>query len=303
MRAEIFLVFLLVVICASCSTTSPRTDTLELTNFTLYPGGMMEIEVDGHELYSYISKVTFDIFPDGSLRRSEQQQELFDIGEYVEDPKACTARGAEYNQATAWFPHTGFAVYGGKLVDVIQADGVRSRLRKLTLDMHGLLRYRELDAARIEFVYAPCVGSKRVTEGTRLDGYWPRNAKLFLEKESGDILELALPDPMEPFLMLRYTSGAVIPVPMRPVYVSIDLQTKELVVQYQTTFSRKYSLSKIDQRAINTEGSKSENESEEVYRIRTSAMLNELWSCPAPTSPGEVCATPLRKPDPLIFSR
>ena len=153
-----------------------------------------------------------------------------------------------------------------------------------------------------EWSYVPCVGPHRVDAGSRLDGYVPRDAVLTIRSDKGATTKLSLPDPTEPYLLLRYRSGAMIPVPMRPVMITVDLPERRLVAYFQSTFPVAPPLRKVELRAILPSQSLAEGETAERFRERSQAALQDLRGCAPPTQPIEPCATPDRRPDRRIFS-
>ncbi|WP_348944520.1 hypothetical protein ABHF33_14010 [Chitinibacter sp. FCG-7] len=307
--------FFLVSILAACARTEPVTGTktpnsaqtaddkccAKIVNYTQHPGVLLTATIAGKDYYSYVAKLTFDILPNGELKRAEQQEETFGAEEQVADTYACTFKGAEFNQNTAWYPYTGFLVTGGKLLAVKDSAKKPMKLRKMTrLDSDAVMTQGS-EARKSEYSYAPCVGKVRVESGQRLDSYFPIGGSMHFALNKRQRMNISLPKPMEPFLLLRYHSGALIPTPMRPVLFSINLTEKKLVVQYQSTIERKEPIRTIESRAINPEGEKDESETEARYQQRTKAFLDDLWSCPIPTTPGEPCASAKRIPNPLMF--
>lgn len=129
-----------------------------------------------------------------------------------------------------------------------------------------------------------------------------REAVLAVKPEKGALLRLSLPSPTEPYVLLRYHSGAMIPVPMRPVIVTVDLVERRLVAYFQTTYADQPPLRKVELRAVLPGQTPAEGETEARFRERSEAVLGDLRRCPAPTGPIEACATPEREPDRRIFS-
>lgn len=252
--------------------------------------------------YSLVTKATFAIRPDGRLKFLEAGEALIDSGTAGEGLSVeCEDFGAVANQRTTWFPYTGVFVRGGSLLDARTVKNVL-KPQQLSADASGGVIYVGPDARAPEYFYAPCVGAHRVEAGWRLDDYLPADAALRLRSKEGRAIELQPPRPFAPFVLLRYQSGAMIPLPMRIVLATVDLIEQRVVVQYQTTFATVPPLRKIELRLIVPDGAPGENESAASYAERTQATLADLAACAPPRELAiEPCADATRRPDRRIF--
>ncbi|MEO8673756.1 MAG: TonB C-terminal domain-containing protein [Tahibacter sp.] len=140
------------------------------------------------------------------------------------------------------------------------------------------------------------------TMAWQLDEYLPTDAHVRLRTANGESSDLMLPQPFVPFVLLRYHSGAMIPVPVRIVAMDADLRARRVEVRLQSTFGMASPLRKIELRGIFAAAAPAPGETSERFAERTQATLNDLASCAPPRDrPIEPCADPLRVPNPLIF--
>lgn len=255
--------------------------------------------------YSVVSKATFAIDAQGRLTLLGQGGEpLLDAKTDPSVSYDCRAHGASYNQRTTWFPYTALFVRGGTLARVDGNEGKRP-LRPLSADAESAgatMSYAGTGAREPEYSYAACVGPHRVAQGDRLDGYLAASDRMTIRDAVGKRMTLALPQPFAPFVLARYHSGAIIPVPMRIVVATIDLAERRVVLQLQATLSRTPPLRKLELRAVLDDGKPDPGESAARYRERTQALLGDLARCAPPRVHAiEPCADPQRLPDPRIF--
>ncbi|WP_263139604.1 hypothetical protein [Pseudomonas sp. RIT-PI-AD] len=291
----------LALLGACASLKDPQTAP-EQTNYTPFAFVLLQAQDSSGSYWSTFTKLTYDIDADGTLTLADVGEPPLKASDDPAQDRSCQPHGGGENQRTSWFPYTGLFVRGGEVLAVKDARGAARPLRSLSADSEGRMKYAGPHAREPEYTFVPCVGAHRVDQGHRLDSYLPDGARLRLKAEDGRIQTLALPSPDQPFLMLRYKSGAVIPVPMRPVLVSVDLQARRLVVQYQSTFSANGKLREIEYRFVTALGEPSEGESAAHYRQRTDALVGDLRQCPPPTLlPRESCGDPAREPDRKIF--
>lgn len=255
------------------------------------------------EYFSWHAKVSFDIDKKGKLKVSDHQELSLTEDDDPADDQKCGIKGGPGNQRTTWFPYTGIFVRGGQLKSVRDKSGSRQELVPLTPIEQGLMMVVGTSARKIEYAYVPCVGKYRVPAGHRLSGFFPRDAVIAVKPAKGPIVKLALPEPTEPYVLLRFRSGARVPVPMRPIMLTIDLIEHRLVVHYQSTFPVLPPLRKIELRAILPDQGPDKDETAEHFRERTEATLRHLRHCPIGYKPMEGCATPNQNPDPRMFSR
>ena len=279
----------------------------EFVNFTPFPGGLLTCDGQcsatvGRDYYTWNIKLTFDINRHGRLRISQKQEPALTNQDHPAQDAICSAKGSTGNQRNSWLPYTGIFVYGGELLSINDADQKQLELLALSEIEGGRMMVVNEKAPAIEWTFVPCVGPQRVDTGFRLDSFLPRDAVMTVKTDNGTLTELSLPSPTEPFALLRYRSGAMIPVPMRPVIVTINLVSGKLVVYYQTTFATSPPLRKVELRAILPNQKPSEGESESQFHDRSKAMLEDLESCPLPLKPIEDCANPNRRPNKRIFS-
>jgi hypothetical protein len=256
------------------------------------------------EYWSVVSKATFALAADGSLRLVEPGEPLLDAADAARGD-ACTAHGAGHNQRTAWFPYTAVFVRGGRLARIEGAGGAALPTRPLgpnAQDGGATVIHTGADARAAEYGFVPCVGAQRVQDGVRLDGYFAAGDALVVASASGAPLRIALPQPFAPFVLARYRNGAMIPVPLRIVVAAVDLDAGRVVLQLQTTLVRSPPLRKLELRAVLPDGGPDASETPARYRERTQALLGDLARCTPPRAHAiEPCADPRRWPDPLIF--
>lgn len=280
----------------------------ETVNFTPMPAVLLTCEgecsaVVGQGYYTWNAKLSFDIDSRGRLSVSRQQEGALSASDDPALDKVCGDKGSIGNMRNTWFPTTAIFVHGGTLNGVRDADRKRLKITPLTAIEGGEMMVVGKAARDVEWSYVPCVGAQRVEAGHRLDGFLPPGAVLSVKPGKGQALNLSLPSPTEPYVMLHYRSGEMIPVPMRPVIVSVDLVQRRMVVHYQSTFPVAPALHTIELRAIVAGQGPGEGETRAAFQQRTKAALDDLWSCPVPLVPIEACANPARRPDPRIFSR
>ncbi len=289
-------------------TQPPQASGPEVVNFTPMPAVLLTCDgacsaVAGQDYYTWNAKLSFDIDARGRLVVSQQQEGALSASDDPALDKVCGDKGSIGNMRNTWFPTTAIFVHGGTLNGVRDADRKRLKLTQLTKIEGGEMMVVGKAARDVEWSYVPCVGSQRVEAGHRLDGFLPPGAVLSVKPGKGQAMNLSLPSPTEPYVMLHYRSGEMIPVPMRPVIVSVDLVQRRMVVHYQSTFPVAPALHTIELRAIVAGQGPGEGETRAAFQQRTQAALDDLWRCPVPRVPIEACATPVRKPDPRIFSR
>jgi len=255
-----------------------------------------------------ISRLRFNINDDYSLKPIiPDTWQTFtgadSINEMANDEYACTKDGARFDYLNTWFPYTGFFVRGAELKSVQDTKGNALALRTLSPDKEGELI---ADAREMEWGFSGCVGEHKVNLGHRLDQFLTFDATLTVEDESGNAHNLVF-NKVYPWVLLHYKrsylqNGHKIPVPMRPVIVTIDWPNRILSMVLQSTFSEKHKVKKIEVRVIHPDNKPAENESAERLAERSQAVIDDLSSCAMPDTPGEPCATPERVPNRLIFS-
>lgn len=256
--------------------------------------------------YSVVSKATFAIDSRGRLSFLDHG------GEPLVDAKAdptvsydCRAHGASYNQRTTWFPYTALFVRGGTLMRIDGGKETQRPLRPLSADAESggaTMAYAGPGARAPEYGFAPCVGPHRVAAGSRLDGYLATSDRIAIRDAAGKRVSLALPQPFAPFVLARYRSGAIVPVPMRIVVATIDLAERRVVLQFQATLARTPAPRKLELRAVLDDGKPDPDESAARYRVRTQALLGDLARCAPPRVHAiEPCADPRRLADPRVF--
>lgn len=279
----------------------------ETVNFTPFPGNLLMCDGAcsarvGRDYYTWNIKLSFDIDRQGHLSLADQQEPALTAEDDPAEDNLCNAKGSPGNQRNTWFPDTAIFVRGGKLLSVRTGKQKPLKLSLLNAERGAALRVRGKGARATEWAYQPCVGPHRVPTGVRLDGFLPREAVLAVKPAKGALLRLSLPSPTEPYVLLRYHSGAMIPVPMRPVIVTVDLIERRLVAYFQTTYADQPPLRKVELRAVLPGQTPAPGETEARFRERSEAVLGDLRRCPVPTTPIEACATPEREPDRRIFS-
>jgi hypothetical protein len=318
-RSAGLLATFLLAACASAPAPTTRPDPVAETQPAIAPAEpelavlvvhapfasfMMTATDQAGDYYSVVSKATWSIEGDGTLRLVGEGAEpviggLDETGDFD-----CGAHGGGFNQRTAWFPYTALFVRGGTLLEVAPARGAAPALRVLSLEAEdGSMIYRGESARAPEYSFIPCVGAHRVESGHRLDGYLAGNDRLVLRDPAGRSIRLALPQPFMPFVLARYRSGAIIPVPMRIVLASVDVVERRVVVQLQATLARAPAIRVLEVRAVLPGGAPEEGEALARYAERTRALLDDLAGCAAPIEQAiEPCADPTRRPDPLIVA-
>ena len=275
----------------------------ELVVHAPFPSFMMTATDQAGDYYSVVSKVTWSINGDGSLRLVGEGAEPVIGGADETGDFDCGTHGGGFNQRTAWFPYTALFVRGGTLRDAASAQGARHVLRSLSVAAEdGSMIYRGESARTPEYSFIPCVGAHRVETGHRLDGYLGGNDRLVLRDASGRAVRITLPQPFAPFVLARYQSGEMIPVPMRIVVASVDLVERRVVVQLQATLAQAPAIRVLEVRAVLPGGEPGEGEPLALYAERTRALLDDLARCAPPVEQAiEPCADPARVPDPRIF--
>ena len=252
------------------------------------------------DYYSITTKISFEYKADGSMQRAEKSEPVISGADDAARDRDCTEKGGGFNQRTTWFPDTAIFVHGGTLASV-SAGGGALTLHALTKRADGSMIYDGKGARKVEYAFVPCVGRQRAKQGHRLNGFLPRDAVVNVLDAKNKPIKLTLPQPNEPYLLLRYHAGAMIPVPMRAVVVSVDMVAQRLTVQYQSTFPQEPPLRKVELRAVFASDGAHEGETEARFKERTAATLQDLQQCATPTKPMEPCATPTRSPNLLIF--
>ena len=268
------------------------------------PFGMVLLTAEDRygEYFSVSTKISFAFDARGVLKLADTHEPVIGADDDPKDDHTCTDKGGGYNQRPTWFPDTAIFLRGGALQAVELAGGKRATQLPLSADEETMMVIGQA-AREVEYAWTPCVGRHRVDKGHRLDGFLPRGAALAVKPVRGAAIKLRMPEGVVPHLLLRYQQGAMIPVPMRPVLATVDVEARRLVVQYQATFPVRPALRVVELRAVLPEGKPSAGETPQRYRERTDALLNDLRGCAAPTRPMEPCATPTRRPDRRIFSQ
>jgi hypothetical protein len=291
--------------CAPATPSQSQSLEPEVANLTPLASQLFTGHDQAGAYYSLDAKATFAIDAPGKLRlldlrSGEPVPGAADMqGETMST--ACKPFGAVANQRTTWFPYTGVFVRGGTLA-AVSSRGGNIGIKSLSARNDGAMIYTGHDADETEFFYAPCVGAQRVTHGWRTQRYIPDGALLRVRTDAGTRVDLQLPQRFVPYVLLRYRSGAVIPVPTRMVLATVDLSSRRVVLQYQSTFAAAVPIRKIEMRLITPGGLPSSGETAARYQERTQAMLQDLAACPPPHAHAiEACATPTRMPNPLIY--
>ena len=269
-----------------------------------FPSFLMTATDDAGDYYSVVSKVTWSIVDDGSLRLVGEGAEPVIGGADETGDFDCGTHGGGFNQRTAWFPYTALFMHGGTLRGVATPDGDAHALRELSVDeADGSMIHRGESARQVEYSFIPCVGAQRVASGQRLDGYLASDDHLLLDDASGRTVRIALPQPFAPLVLARYRDGAKIPVPMRIVVASVDLVQRRLVLQLQATLAQQPAIDVLEVRAVLADDIPGDGESLARHGERTRALLDDLARCPPPVAQAiEPCADPTRAPDPAIFA-
>lgn len=288
----------------ACASFHDSDKAPEQKNYTPFPFALLQAEDPAGTYWSVVTKITYDIDDRGQLTLADEGEPLLSLDDDPSHDLTCQRYGGGENQRTSWFPYTAVFVKGGKLHGIADARGAAQPLRPLSADADGRMTYTGPRARTPEYSFIPCVGDQPVTRGVRLDGYLPEAARLTLQKTGqGNSQRIELPSLDQPFLYLGYRHGRMIPLPMRPVLLGIDLDARRLVLQYQTTFSANRRLSLLQYRFVSAQGEPSEGETAARYQERTDALMKDLRQCPPPTLlPREACGDPDRRPDSRIFS-
>ena len=290
----------------------PKKDPLappERVNATPFSDVMLTSRCRGDECgatsdyYSWHTKITFDIETNGELKVAKEQERSLDLSDDPTRDTKCGPKGGTGNQRNPWFPATGIMVRGGDLLSVRTAEGGRQPLLPLSAGDRGLMVASGRHAQKAEYGYVPCVGKYPVAKGHRLSSYLPRGAVLAIKPLKGPHQRVTLPQPVDPYVQLHYWNGAIIPVPMRPTLVTVDLLDHRVVVYYQSTFATSPPLRKLEMRAILPNELPLEGEPQEQFVARINATLQHLRRCPVTNRPMEVCANPNQTPDPRIFAQ
>ena len=275
----------------------------EFEYFGPFRAYMMTAEDAAGTYYSVGAKLTFTMESDGTLELAQGDDEPTITAQTDESTDfECMEHGGGYNQRTAWFPYTAIFVRGGALERVRSAEGGVRKLRALSKEEDGSAKYLGEFPRPVEYSFVPCVGKHRVDPGLRLDSYLDGKDRLLLRMANGKPMNLRLPQPFVPFLLARYRSGAMIPVPVRIVVASIDLLDRRVVLQLQSTVAMSPPVRKLELRAVMKDGEAAADESAARYRERTRAVIDDLARCGRPVDQAiEPCADPTRKPDMRIF--
>lgn len=286
---------------------APQPQRPEQVNYTPFPATMIACnekcsKQPEQAYFAWNVKLSFDIDRRGRLSVSDRQEPALDENDDPAQYRVCGEKGGNGNMCNSWFPYTGIFVHGGKLLSVRDGNRKRLTLTALTPNDDGDLMVIGKAARNPEWAYVPCVGAHRVKTGFRLDGFMPTDATLTVKSDKGRQTQIRLPSPTEPYVLLRYESGAMIPVPMRPVMITIDLAANRLVAFFQSTFAMEPPLRKMELRAVLPDQKPGEGETAARFKERTQAVLDDLQRCAIPLSPIEPCANPERRPDRRIFS-
>lgn len=285
---------------------SPMADESAIAEFSFhgpYRAYMMTAEDAAGAYYSVGAKLTFSLESDGTLVPELGDAEPTITGATDESTDfECLEHGGGYNQRTAWFPYTAMFVRGGTLERVRSAEGGVRKLRAMSKEEDGSVKYMGDSARAIEYSFVPCVGRHRVDPGLRLDSYMDGSDRLLLRLDNGKQMNLRLPQPFVPFVLARYQNGAMIPVPVRIVLASIDLVDRRVVLQLQSTVAMSPPVRKLELRAVMKDTEPAADETAARFRERTRAVLDDLARCARPVDQAiEPCADPTRKPDMRIF--
>ena len=254
------------------------------------------------EYYSWQAKLSFDIDAKGQLKISDRQEPTLDTRDDPEDDYKCGVKDGTFNQRTTWFPYTAIFVRGGKLQSVHKSDGEKQEMLPLSPVEQGLAMVVGKGARKVEYAYVPCVGKYRVPVGHRLSTFLPRNSVLSIKPAKGTPLRLSLPDPTEPYVLLRYESGEMAPIPMRITMLTVDVLERRVTAHYRTTFPMSPPIRRAELRAILPHQAPDADETPGRFRERTDATLRYLKQCAQALRPMEPCASTTVRPDPKIFS-
>jgi hypothetical protein len=274
----------------------------EFKNHTPFPTMMMTAADQWGEYFSAGIKLSYRFDASGQMQiDSVNSEDSIDENDHVQNDTNCTAKGGGLNQRTAWFPDTGIFVRGGKLTALKNANAASMSVLSLRVVDYGLMQLAGGQARTVEMAYVPCVGKHRVAAGQRTVGFLGAGATLDIQPQTGKKLSLKIPALPQPFLMLRFREGAIIPAPMRIVLLTVDMQEKRVVMQFQSTIPINPALRKLEWMALMPDEKPDPGESIERSQERTSAIAGDLAACPLPLRPMEPCASPRRSPDPRIY--
>ena len=251
--------------------------------------------------YSAQIKLTYTYNPDGNLTLSRDQEPMIDSNTPLDQDSHCAAHGGAVNQRTTWFPDTTIFIHEGSLRDIRSPKSERMDLLPLTIANPYYVMATGEGARKIEMAYAPCVGAQRVGAGYRTFSFAELGSELEIATPAGQSLRLKLPTHPQPYVLLRYHTGAMIPAPMRISLITVDTERKRVVLQFQSTALVRPAMRVIEWRMLTDEGKPSKGETLQRYHERTEATAKELASCPAPFHPPEPCASAYRQVDRKIF--
>ena len=290
---------------ANATASVPDNDEFmvpELKNHTPFPTLMMTATDQWGEYFAAGIKLCFKFGANGQMQIDRANSEAtLDENDDAKNDYNCSAKGGGLNQRTAWFPDTGIFVRGGKLTAIKNAKTEAMPLLPLRVVDYGLMQLAGDKARTIEMAYVPCVGRYKVAAGHRTVGFLSAGATLDIQPQTGKKISLKIPTLPQPFVMLRFREGAIIPTPMRVVLFTVDVQEKRVVMQFQSTIPLKPALRKLEWMALLSDDQPDPSESQERSLERTSAIAGDLAACPLPLRPMEPCASPRRSPDPRIY--
>ena len=270
-------------------------------NYTPLAFNMLEGEDDAGKYLSSSATARFHWDDSGRVQLASLQPDGVYPADNDKPGKRCASFGGASNMTTMWFPYTGIFVANGQLKS-IASQGKRLTLRRLTRRDDGAMNYMGVEASRgeEEMYYMPCVGFTKTEEGYRLDSYIPDDAVLNVTSTDGKILKIALPTLFKPWVLLRYREGQVVPIATRMVVVGVDVQKRQLDIEYQTTFANQPPIRQVDYRLIREGVFPSSAAGQEAVR-QQEIVLSALKQCPVPTRQIEPCATPKRHINALLF--
>jgi hypothetical protein len=287
---------------SAASNSSDEFVTPELKNHTPFPTLMMTATDQWGEYFSAGIKLSFKFDATGQmLIDSANSEDTLDENDDAKNDNNCSAKGGGLNQRTAWFPDTGIFVRGGKLTALKNAKTETMPLLPLRVVDYGLMQLAGEKSRAIEMAYVPCVGRYKVAAGHRTVGFLSAGATLDIQPQSGKKISLKIPALPQPFVMLRFREGAIIPAPMRIVMFTVDMQEKRVVMQFQSTIPLKPALRKLEWMALMPDDQPDPSETKERSLERAGAIAGDLAACPLPLRPMEPCASPRRSPDPRIY--
>ena len=221
----------------------------------------------------------------------------------------CKQGGNSLNDRTTDYPYAGILTRGARLVSVARPGERPLDLLALTRHAGNQGIFNGPDRRAIEYAFAACAGEQRTDGwGHRLNQYLPPDAELKVQLAGHrESIVLRLDAGFAPFVLLRYQSGALIPVPARIVLATVDAERGLLTLQYRSVFSldaapvRKFearSVTPIEWGGWRAGG----EETAQQFTTRSTAMLAELGRCAVPTALVEPCADPDRLPDRAIYN-